>query len=132
MNAPELAPCPTKVVLVEDDLNSLEFMNGLLELWGYQVKTYDDPTDAIQAQLLDQNAPNLIISDLRFATGIDGFELIHSLRALHKHLHIPALVLTGDIDPLHAKSAAANDIQLLHKPVRSSHLQRVLHELCSS
>lgn len=116
-------------VLIEDDPSSLDFLHEMLLLWGYQVESYHDPADALQGLILRPEIPDFIVSDLRFTGGMNGFELIESLRAVHARHYIPAILITGDTNPAHADSAAALRIHLIHKPMRPSVLKDLLHKI---
>jgi two-component system, sensor histidine kinase len=120
-----------RVVVVEDDPVNLETMHDLLCLWGYRVESYHDPIEALQTLLLcPEEVPDLIVSDLRFECGMGGFELIDSLRAIHPGQHIPAVMVTGDLDPRHKRKARDNLITIIYKPMRPAALQSSLAQLC--
>jgi CheY-like chemotaxis protein len=119
------------VVLVEDDSANLDTLRDMLSLWGYQVEGFHDPIAALQTLLLCPDAvPDLIVSDLRFEGGMSGFDLIGSLRAIHPQQHIPAVMVTGDLNPRHKRSARDQLITLIYKPMRPAVLQSSLAQLC--
>jgi CheY-like chemotaxis protein len=130
MNTTAKARAP-RVVLVEDDPVNLETMRDMLSLWGYQVDSYHDPIAALQTLLLSPDiVPELIVSDLRFEGGMSGFDLIGSLRAIHPGQHIPAVMVTGDLDPRHKRNARDHLITIIYKPMRPAVLQSSLAQLC--
>lgn len=117
-------------VVIEDDPMTLEFLQDMLALWGYAAELYTDPADALQGLLLRPEIPDFIISDLRFMGGMDGFELISNLRAVHPGQFIPAVLVTGDTNPQHARTASERQVYLVRKPMRPSQLQALLQKIC--
>lgn len=117
-------------VVIEDDPSTLEFLEDMLTLWGYGVEIYPDPADALQGLILRPEIPDFIISDLRFIGGMDGFELITNLRAVHPKHFIPAILITGDTNPQHVLTATERKVHLLRKPMRPSYLQALLQKVC--
>ncbi len=67
----------SKILIIDDEPAICESMQESLEFEGYEVKTATDPRQGMQMAIDDHF--DLIISDVKMP-GIDGIELIHSLR----------------------------------------------------
>ncbi|MGI9134389.1 MAG: hypothetical protein ACR2I0_10680, partial [Rhodoferax sp.] len=63
---------------------------------------------------------------LRFEGGMDGIELIQSLRALQSQVFIPALVVTGDLRESQRQRAATVQMALQYKPIKPSELRQTI------
>src|SRR5215207_6317427 len=84
MSMPEPIASPTsttppRVLVVEDDPESLQMMGALLSLWGYEPKLAPDGT--IGLTRAEQERPDVVLLDLGLP-GIDGFEVARRLRRM--------------------------------------------------
>jgi PAS domain S-box-containing protein len=130
---PSAAPAPTaeqrrqllgKHVLVIDDDRAVRL--GTLQLlsdWGCQGMAAESIEEALS--LTQGQRPDLIVSDYRLRQQHTGAEAIAILRAVHG-AQLPALLITGDTAPERLAEAQASGIPLLHKPVSTGELYRVL------
>lgn len=80
------------ILLVDDSEPAIIQMRDFLEEQGYQVIAAVDGEDALQK--IENNIPHAIILDLMMP-GIDGFEVLKTIRDSKKTLHIPVLILTA-------------------------------------
>jgi len=115
-----------RVFVIDDDARMRDSLRMILEQWQCEVCCCADKQQAIAA--LDQEMPDVIISDYRLANGITGFEVISQLNALASK-NIPALLLSGDSDPELMQEAISAGLPLLIKPVSPERLQRFLESL---
>jgi two-component system CheB/CheR fusion protein len=100
MAARDLAPHDTvgqllrglRVLLVDDDQQSLEALSHLLELEGVQVECAADAVHALQ--LVEQTRFDLLVSDIAMP-GMDGYELLQRVRGLAHGATLPAIAATG-------------------------------------
>ena len=114
------APPPlfgVRVLLVEDDPDTLELVTLLLKRNGAEVSTADSAESALE--VLSRARPDVIVSDIGMPD-VDGYELMRRVRALGPEAGgtTPALALTAyasDADRLRA--ARAGFQQHLAKPV---------------
>jgi len=67
-----------RVLVVEDDPESLQLMGVLLSLWRYQPRLSADGPAGLQA--VAQEMPEVVLLDLGLP-GIDGFEVAEKIRA---------------------------------------------------
>lgn len=90
----------TKILLVDDEKDIVEFLEYNLRLEGFEVLTAYDGMDAL-TRLIEN--PDLIILDVMMPR-MDGFELCRRIRKIPAFENIPIIFLT-------AKSSEADEIQ---------------------
>jgi two-component system chemotaxis response regulator CheY len=83
---------PTKILVVDDDSETREFMTVMLELRDYEVITAKNGLEGIIKASLDQ--PDLVVTDLGMP-GVNGIDMIKQLRSRPECAGIPILVITG-------------------------------------
>jgi len=95
-----------KVLVVDDDVKTVELVKLYLNRDGYRVLTAYDGTEALR--LARENHPDLIVLDLMLP-GMDGFKLCRTLR---DESDVPIVMLTArttDEDKLTGLSLGADD-----------------------
>lgn len=93
------------ILLVEDSEPAIIQIKDFLEESGYRIMTAHNGADALE--LINMIIPDAMILDLMMP-GVDGFEVLRSLREVDKTAHIPVLVLT-------AKHITKEDLNLLKR-----------------
>jgi two-component system, chemotaxis family, CheB/CheR fusion protein len=116
------------ILVVEDDPAVRELLQQLLDGEGHRTLAAADGREALE--LATQGAiPNLVIADYNLPNGLNGLEVIASLRKQLEH-EIPAVVLTGDISTGTLREIARHGCVHLNKPVKAKeltrHIQRIL------
>ena len=101
-----------KILIIEDDISTNQFLSYTMEHEGYQPITALDGIEGLKKALAEK--PDLIILDIMLP-GLDGFELCHRLRdwarAYALTVDIPVLVLSAkaqDADKSAAFKVGAN------------------------
>jgi DNA-binding response OmpR family regulator len=98
----------TKIMIVDDDIETTNILERILKLEGYEPTSVNDSTVAVQeASLLH---PDLFLLDLMMP-GIDGFKLCRLLREKPQFAYTPIIIVTalGDKDSrIVAYGAGAN------------------------
>jgi PAS domain S-box-containing protein len=121
-----------KVLLVDDEPDTLEFMVFLLEREGAIVTAVDSAPAAIAA--LSQFTPDLLISDIGMPE-VDGYSLLHQIQThlTRKGKSVPpAIALTAYAGDHNARQALAAGFQRhLPKPVDLEMLLGAIGELVS-
>lgn len=82
-----------RVLVVDDDPNTLESVAEILRRAGFEVDTATTGREAL-GRLLDEHQPAVIVLDVRMPV-MDGHEFLTVARAYHRLASIPVLVLTG-------------------------------------
>jgi CheY-like chemotaxis protein len=126
------APPPlfgVRVLVVEDDRDTLDLMTVFLRRNGAQVTPAPSAEDALEA--LGRAVPDVIVSDVGMP-GVDGYELMRRVRALSPEAggQVPAVALTAyasDADRVQAMRAGFH--RHLAKPVDPPELLEVVADL---
>jgi two-component system alkaline phosphatase synthesis response regulator PhoP len=98
----------SKILIIEDDISTSQFLSYTVEQEGYQVLVALDGIDGLKKALTEK--PDLIILDVMLP-GLDGFELCHRLRTHAPTADIPVLMLSAkaqDADKSAALKVGAN------------------------
>ncbi len=108
---------PARILVVDDDPQTLDTVSDVLRQAGYGVVTAKSGRDAL-GRLLDEDQPALIVLDIRMP-GMDGREFLTIVRAYHRLAAIPVLVLTAiDLQPHLVESVDT----VMKKPFRADEL----------
>ena len=113
-----------RVLVVDDDLDTLDLFSTLLRLWGHEVRVLEDPTRALSAAL--EFLPGIVFLDLGMPK-VDGWEVAKRMRQ-HRVLDSTFLVAVtgyGRAEDRAKSHAAGFDVHLL-KPVDTADLQLLL------
>jgi CheY-like chemotaxis protein len=115
---------PLRILVVEDDPESLQMMGALLSLWGYAPRLVASGQAALDA--VEQEMPDVLLLDLGLP-GMDGFEVARRLRGRPggDRLFISAVTAyRGDEHQRQAQEAGFD--RYLMKPVDIETLRQVL------
>lgn len=114
------------ILLVEDSEPVRDAFSILLEESGYRVAGAADGREALQA--VADSPPDLILLDLGLP-GVDGIQVVRTLRASPATAAIPVLALTGRDDPATRRACAdAGCAAYLVKPFPIQMLLRAVAE----
>ena len=105
---------PQRILVVDDDKSIVKVLSAYLEQSGYQtIPAYDGE---MALHTLRREHPDLVILDLMMP-GIDGFEVLRTLREAEQTAHIPVLILTAKhINKEELKFLTRNNVhQLIRK-----------------
>ena len=104
----------TKVLLVDDEKDIVEFLGYNLEQEGYQVITAYDGIEALSKM---KENPDIVILDVMMPK-MDGYETCAKIKATEGYENIPVIFLTAkssEIDEVHGLNIGADDF--IQKPV---------------
>jgi signal transduction histidine kinase/ActR/RegA family two-component response regulator len=120
-----------RVLLVDDEPNTLEMLTEALRIRGAHVTAADSAQTALDAQR--QSPADVIVSDIAMP-GEDGFWLMNRVRALPGRAgRTPAVALTALArHDDRARAMHAGFTTHMAKPVRLDHLQAVVAELAGA
>jgi two-component system, OmpR family, alkaline phosphatase synthesis response regulator PhoP len=82
-----------RVLVVEDQVDLAGLLVRNLEVEGFEVRAVHDGRDAVP--MVQSWRPDLVLLDLMLP-GIDGFEVLRALRAIHRHLPVIILSARGE------------------------------------
>ena len=80
------------VLLVEDSEPAIIQMKDFMEESGYRILVAQDGAEALA--IIETTIPDAMIMDLMMP-GVDGFEVLKTIRNVEKTAHIPVLILTA-------------------------------------
>lgn len=86
-----------RIWIVDDEPAVARFLGELLEDWGYIVKLFNDPTEALSAFDMQKNDVDLLITD-QTMPGLSGVALARQLHRLRPDL--PIILCTGYSDEI--------------------------------
>ena len=116
-----------RLMVVEDDPDTLEMLEATLEGRGFQVTTFQSASEMLAAA--SDSPVDLLISDIGMAE-MDGFEMIGRLRKLPDFGTVPAIALSGYASQKDADSALAAGFNAhVSKPVDPIQLVALIEEL---
>jgi len=86
---------PYRVLLIDDDVFSMEHHRIMLESWGIAAKCVTNPVDVLTG--IDEFKPDLLVIDLNMPQ-CSGIELAKVIRFHKQWIHIPIIFLSGELD----------------------------------
>lgn len=89
-------PPLARILLVEDDFDIRQVLHLYLKYYGFEVREAADGQEAIE--LIPVYHPDLIVLDIMMQP-VDGWEVLHWLRAQRMNPPLPVLVLTALYQP---------------------------------
>lgn len=125
---PQTERTEAKVLIVDDDLETLSWLSTILTPWGLTVITLDDPEEFWEVLL--ETRPDVVLLDLEMPT-VSGLELCQVVRQDAEWGNLPLLVITAHTDSLFLQQAfAAGADDFITKPVLGAELvTRVLSRI---
>jgi DNA-binding response OmpR family regulator len=117
----------TLILVIEDDPTQRLLTCSVLRSAGYQVVEAADGLEGVA--IAQQQVPDLIVCDVMMP-GLNGYELLETLKRDAAFSTIPVILLTAMADRSHMRTgmtAGADDY--LHKPFRAAELRRSVEAL---
>ncbi|MBV9112439.1 MAG: PAS-domain containing protein [Hyphomicrobiales bacterium] len=112
-----------RIAVIDNEPSILSGMRTLLEGWGCICILATNVEDALE-RLVEHGPPHFIIADYHLDR-TDGLAGIAMLRG-HFGARIPAILITADRDRSLRQKAAAEEVDLLHKPLKPAALRALL------
>ena len=107
---------PARILLVEDDFDIRQVLHLYLKYYGFEMREAADGQEAID--LIPVYRPDLIVLDIVMQP-VDGWEVLHWLRAQRMNPPLPVLVLTALYQPeQQLQGFEEGAIEYLTKPVQ--------------
>ncbi len=117
----------TRIMLVDDELDTLTIMQLFLELSGYQSCSTADSAEAIQ--LADMEHPDVVMLDVMMP-GLDGFSLCKLMREHPTTANLPIMFVTAysaqDIE--HRRVESGGDM-ILPKPFGMDEMSKAIEKV---
>ena len=119
---------PLRIVSIEDDPMTNDFVRLALRNDGYTVITVGDSVEGLK--MLQQDPPDLVLLDIMMP-GMDGWELFRQMRAIENLQNVPVIVVTAratQVDRTYAEKIAQVDAYLL-KPFAPAELRNAIQDV---
>lgn len=113
------------ILCIDNEPAILDGMTQLLGGWGCRVTATANLADALTS--LEQGHPDIVIVDYHLDGG-DGLSAIREIRAKIGG-EVPGIVVTADRGRAVRDGARAQDLEVLHKPVRPAALRALLAQM---
>jgi DNA-binding response OmpR family regulator len=95
-----------KVLLVDDDVNTVKFLSSALQENGYETVGAHNGKDGLE--MIDSENPDLVILDVMMPKKT-GFVLFKQLRRNEKYKNLPVIMLTGVAEVLEDLDTQSDD-----------------------
>jgi CheY-like chemotaxis protein len=118
-----------RVVVVDDDADTLELLTFMLEQYGVEVQAVSSAWEALEA--IAQTKPDLLLSDIGMPD-VDGYMLIKQIREkeVSSNTKLPAIALTAFAGETNSQKIISAGFQRhLTKPVEPTELAKVIANL---
>lgn len=116
----------TKILVVDDDLETLDVITLSLELRDFDVIVAKDGRDGIAKACAER--PDLIVTDIKMPH-LDGIEMIKMLRARPEGAIVPIVVMTGYEMDLAKEAIQAGANRSLAKPIYPDMLHHLIKRM---
>jgi DNA-binding response OmpR family regulator len=115
-----------KILVVDDSIHNLEFINIFLDMEGYLVFCIKDGAQINDAVKVFN--PNLILLDIMLGE-TDGFDLCRMIKDTPNFSHIPIMMMSGTrhINTIKKKASGAEDV--IVKPFDLDVFSKKVHDL---
>ena len=120
-------PVPSKILIVDDEINAVRMLRGVLSPDGYNVLTAHSGAEALAVAM--RETPDVVLLDVMMPD-MDGYEVCAKLRADLRLANVPILLLTALDDQesrIHGLEAGADDF--ISKPFDSFELRARLRTI---
>lgn len=111
-----------RILVADDDLDALEGLRSLLELWGYQVETASDGRAALDR--LPKIHPSMVITDVVMPR-MSGLELLEAIRRELPTLPVIVMTAHGTLETWR-RATSQGAFAYLPKPLDASRLKALL------
>lgn len=103
-----------RILIVDDEKDFTEIVSTLLDFHNFQADTVNDPREALKK--ISVGNYDLVVSDLMMP-GMDGFQMIETLRNDPKHHDTPVIVLSAKtLSDVERKRLLVSNVSFLTKP----------------
>ncbi|MFP4058058.1 MAG: two-component system response regulator [Candidatus Brocadiia bacterium] len=111
-----------RILVVDDEEDTLDLLRALLEDAGYAVETAADGETALEKT--QEQLPDLVVLDIMMP-GMDGLEVCDRLRFDEKTRDVPIIFLTAKRDAYwHSRASVLDAYAYIEKPFSAEHLLR--------
>lgn len=114
-----------KIMVIDNEQSILDGMQELILNWEAHFIGAGSSKEALQL-IKDGVKPDFILSDYRLPGTMNGCELVKEILSSVK---VPALIISGDTDPLVLTEVENNNLIMLNKPIKPAQLRVAISRL---
>ena len=114
---------PGRVLVVEDDRITREFVAGLLRGAGFDVQTLD--TGAPAVDMARNGKVDLVLLDV-VMPGVNGIDVCRMIKSVTGEAFVPVILVTADRSPSLREQAAGMEVDILTKPLKPASLRAAM------
>jgi two-component system, response regulator, stage 0 sporulation protein F len=111
-----------KILIVDDEIWVRELLEEFLNLQGYQVTLAANGEEALNK--IDQDRPDVVLLDIKMP-GINGLEVLGTIKGLDKKIGIIMLSAFGDFDTVQKALEMGAD-HFIEKPFDLDRISKIL------
>jgi len=127
-NSLDTLHAPYRLLIVDDDTNVLEAMEGMLEDIDCEVYTATNISEALEIITELTNLPDILLVDYQLQKGETGVSAIEEICTL-ANKEIPAVIITGDTALENLRRADNSAMRVLNKPVSPDNLFKTVNSI---
>lgn len=116
-----------KIVIIDDEKSILDVTDQLLSNLGYDIKTYQNPLNALDYLRDNSHNADLVLTDLMMPE-LKGDKLVRILKEFNKE--IPVIIMTGYNEQDSLNKMRADGInEIIRKPFSAQSLSKTIHDV---
>lgn len=115
----------TTIFVVDDDPDILNLIKHVLDLEGFEVRSFTDPREALEEFAAAKERPEMIMTDYCMQP-MNGMELIHRCRETAPELK--SILISGMIDEDSVAKLPEKSDRFIQKPFKVSNLIQTLND----
>ncbi len=112
----------TKLLIIDDEIPTLDMLKLFLEACGYAVLAAEDAAKGIE--IFEAEAPPIVLTDIKMPTK-DGFSVLKTIKSLRPETEVIVITGHGDKD-LAQQALELNASEFFHKPLDTDALNAAL------
>jgi Na+/proline symporter/signal transduction histidine kinase len=113
------------VVIIENDVNTIEAVSHLLQSWGATVYAFNNIDDALSTC---PTCPDMLFLDYHLNNGATGIQAAHILRK-NWQVNVPGVLSSADRTEYVRNQAIDADLHYLPKPIKPAALKRFIKQV---
>ena len=121
----------SSILLIDDDPETGEILQSLLEDEGYHVMLAQDGLEALKLVEVEGMRPDVLVTDSKLPTSRSGPEITARLRG-RLTTEVPVIVLSGDVSTRAADETDSRNAVRLTKPVKLRELTNAIQRIVSA
>ncbi len=111
-----------KILLVDDEVQTLEMLQMLLEMYGFEVLLAGNGQEALRVYAQEQ--PSVVLTDIKMPI-MDGMEVLSKIKEINPVAEVIVITGHGDMD-LAIKALNLDATDFINKPVQRKVLDQAL------